>query len=130
MNTLFTFRVWYFLLAILLLVIEILIALYIHDQVIRPYLGDLLVVIMIYCFFRAFLVVGKIQLGLAVFLFACLVETLQYFNVVERIGAGDSRLLKIIIGNAFEWMDILMYALGIAVVMILDNTRIASASRP
>jgi uncharacterized membrane protein len=41
----FRFHKTYFLLAVLLFVIELLIALYLHDRFIRPHVGDFLVVI-------------------------------------------------------------------------------------
>lgn len=44
----------YFLLASGLLAAEVLIALYAHDRVIRPYAGDLLATIFLYCLVRSF----------------------------------------------------------------------------
>jgi uncharacterized membrane protein YfcA len=49
------FNKTYFALAMLIFGIEILIAKFAHDQIIRPYIGDLLVVILIYCFVKSFL---------------------------------------------------------------------------
>ncbi|MCW5910752.1 MAG: DUF2809 domain-containing protein [Cyclobacteriaceae bacterium] len=34
---------------------EVLIALFVHDSFIRPYVGDVLVVILIYCFVKSFI---------------------------------------------------------------------------
>ena len=48
------FNKTYFLLALLLLLAEVLIALYLHDALIRPYGGDFLVVILLYCFVKSF----------------------------------------------------------------------------
>ncbi len=52
---LLTFRPVYFTLTVILLVVEILIAVYVHDRFIRPYFGDVLVVILVYCFLKTFL---------------------------------------------------------------------------
>jgi hypothetical protein len=38
----FTFNLSYFLLALLLFVAEVLIDIYVHDRIIRPYIGDTL----------------------------------------------------------------------------------------
>ncbi len=54
MKTIVTFNIRYFLLFIALLIIEILIALYVHDEIVRPYIGDVLVSILVYCFVKAF----------------------------------------------------------------------------
>ena len=49
-----TFKPGFLVIAFILFVIEVLIALYVRDSIIRPYVGDFLVVIMLYCFVRAF----------------------------------------------------------------------------
>ena len=46
----------------MLMAVETLIALYVHDKVIRPYVGDLLVVLVVYCFVRIFVPV-KVRRG-------------------------------------------------------------------
>ena len=43
------FRPIYFYWTIVLFFVEVLIALFVHDGIIRPFLGDVLVVILIYC---------------------------------------------------------------------------------
>ena len=47
-------RILYTIATIILLVIEVLIALFVHDSIIRPYVGDVLVVVVIYTFVRIF----------------------------------------------------------------------------
>ena len=74
----------YFFLALLLLLIEIFIAIFIHDQFIRPYVGDFLVVILMYCFIKSFLNTPVIATAIGVLLFAYAVETVQYFNLAKQ----------------------------------------------
>ncbi|MBB5638747.1 glucan phosphoethanolaminetransferase (alkaline phosphatase superfamily) [Pedobacter cryoconitis] len=50
----FRFNKYYFGFTLLLLSIEILIARYAHDQIIRPYAGDFLIVIFLYCLVMSF----------------------------------------------------------------------------
>jgi len=114
-------RLKYGLLALLLFGIEILIALYLHDRIIRPYIGDLLVVILIYCFVKALVNAPVFPTALGVLLFAYAVETLQYFHVVELLGLGHSKLARVIIGSSFEWMDMLAYTLGIGLVLSIET---------
>ena len=45
-------RILFGIATIILLVVEVLIALFVHDSIIRPYLGDVLVVVVIYTFAR------------------------------------------------------------------------------
>ncbi|ATL46048.1 hypothetical protein COR50_02095 [Chitinophaga caeni] len=100
-------------LTILLFIIEVIIAVYIHDDFIRPYFGDFLVVMLIYCFLATFVKI-PVWLGSAcVLVFAYLVELAQYFNLVKLLGLQHSRMANIVIGNHFEWIDILCYTLGV-----------------
>lgn len=66
-------RICYAAVFILLLFVEIMIALYVHDSFVRPYLGDVLAVVVVYCFIRIFITgrVGVLPLG--VFFFAACV---------------------------------------------------------
>ncbi len=119
----FTFQKKYIILTILLLITEILIALYVHDKIIRPYIGDFLVVILIYCFIRSFFKFKILNVALEVLLFAYLVEILQYFNFVEIIGLQNSMVAVIIIGNSFAWADIIAYSMGIICVIMLEKIK-------
>ena len=72
-----------------ILIIEILIALFVRDSFIRPYGGDILVTILICCFVRMIFMEKIPLLPLWVFLFAVTVEVLQYFDIVSILGLGD-----------------------------------------
>lgn len=116
-----TFRNSYFILTVMLFAVEVLIALFLHDGFIRPYVGDFLVVILLYCFFRTFLKASVFNLGLVVLVISYAVETLQYFKIVKLLGLQKSKLANIVIGNSFEWFDLVAYTLGIAVVLVIEN---------
>lgn len=124
-----TFRVSYFILMLLLLVIEICIALFLHDPIIRPYIGDLLVVGLIYCFVRAFFNIPIIQTAILVLLFSFVVEGLQYYNIVEILGLQNNKMARTIIGTSFAWMDIYMYIIGIILVLVLEYWKDAKQFR-
>lgn len=111
----------YFGLTILLFCIEVLIALYVHDQIVRPYIGDVLVVILIYCFIRSFLNTKVFITAVFVLLFAFGVETLQYLNVVAKLGLQSNTIARIVIGTSFEWIDLLSYISGIIIVLITEK---------
>lgn len=110
----------YFGLAVLLFAIEVLIALFVHDSIIRPYVGDLLVVILLYCMVKSFLNISIWKAATSVLAFSFLIETLQYFHFVRMIGLQHSKLASIIMGNSFHWIDLVAYTLGIAVVLFLE----------
>lgn len=111
----------YFLLTLLLFITEVCIALFVHDNFVRPYIGDVLVVILIYCFVKSFLKVSVTKAAIAVLLFAFTVETLQYLAIVEKLGLENNKIAKTVIGTSFSWEDILAYIIGIVMVMVSER---------
>lgn len=116
-----TFNKNYFSITILVFIIEVVIALYVHDNFIRPYVGDVLVVILIYCFLKSFIKLSFTTAALAVLLFAFTIEFLQYLNIVEKLGLEKSKIARTVIGTSFSWMDLITYLMGIAVVIVVEK---------
>lgn len=117
----FRFSPRFLLYTILFFIIEVLIALYVHDDFIRPYVGDYLVVMLIYCAVRTFIKADTLRIAIGVLLFAYLVEVLQYFRIVDRLGLSGNQLAKTVIGYGFEWLDILAYTLGVITIILADR---------
>ena len=115
------FNKHYFGVAILIFLLEVLIALYVHDDFIRPYLGDVLVVMLIYCFIKAFLRLPVPTVAVFVLVFSFTIEFLQYLNVVEMLGLEKSRVARIVIGTSFSWLDLIMYAVGVGAIVIIEK---------
>jgi hypothetical protein len=113
----------YFIAAVILFVVEVLIALYVHDQIVRPYIGDFLVVILLYCFVSAFINADTIKVAVGVIIFAYLIEFLQYLDLIAFLGLQKSRLANVVLGNYFEWIDIVAYTLGIVAVISFESIR-------
>lgn len=105
---------------LVIFIIEIVIGIYVRDSFVRPYLGDALVVVLIYCFIRIFIPRGVPQLPLYVFAFACLIEFLQYFQLADLLGITN-RFMRIVLGSTFDWSDILSYAAGCLFVWLGDG---------
>ncbi|MCH5714699.1 ribosomal maturation YjgA family protein [Niabella hibiscisoli] len=122
----FTFKKSYFILFILLFIIEILIALYVHDNFVRPYIGDVLVVILIYCFAKSFIRLPVLPVAIGVLIFSFIVEILQYCNIVDRLGLGHSRLARTVIGTSFAWEDIFAYIAGFIIVLVAERKKISN----
>jgi hypothetical protein len=115
-------RIIYLSATIIFFVIEVLIALFINDKFIRPFVGDILVVILIYCFVRIFMPSGIRLLPLFIFLFACIIEFLQYLNFIEIIGLSDNVVARVVIGTSFDWRDILCYGIGCLMMEIVQRS--------
>ena len=116
-------RILYAVATLLLLLIEVIIALYVHDDFIRPYVGDILVVIVIYTFIRIIIPEKCKLIPLYIFIFATGVELLQLANIVEILGVADNKFLKILIGSVFDIKDIVCYAVGCVILCMYEWVR-------
>ena len=118
-------RLLYLVVTIILLLIEVCIALFVRDDFIRPYVGDVLVVIVIYSFIRIFIPEKVGLLPLYIFIFALSVEMFQYFDIVRILGLEHNRFLSILIGSVFDIKDIICYAVGCVILGIYERVRIS-----
>ena len=116
----FSFQKRYFTLFVLLFLTEVLIALYVHDKFVRPYVGDFLVVMVLYCGAKSFIKGYEIPVAVGVLLFAYFIEFLQYLNFVKWIGLQHSKIANVIIGNYFTWVDIIAYTLGVITIILIE----------
>ena len=109
----FKFSAKYLLLTILIFLVEVLIATVLKDNFfIRAYLGDVIVVMLLYTFVKSFLIIDETKLILGILVFSCLIEFAQYFKIADKLGFREGSLMYIVIGNSFSWIDILCYAVG------------------
>ncbi len=113
-------RLLYLAAFLLLTAVEVLIALFVRDAFIRPYGGDILVVIVLYCFVRLFVPEGARWLPAAIFLLAVAVEGLQAVHFVDLIGLGGIPFFRILLGTSFSWWDIACYAAGCALLYVYE----------
>lgn len=123
-----TFNKRYFALTILLFVVEVLIALFVRDRFVRPYVGDVLVVMLIYCFVKTFMNLPITSVAMFVLVFAFTIEFFQYIHIVERLGLEKSALARTVIGTSFAWADIVAYIAGFVLIVITETYREKNAS--
>ena len=113
-------RIIYGALFVIILIIEVIIALFVRDNFIRPYIGDMLVTILI-CAFARFFIPEKIKLlPLMVFAFSLLVEIGQYFDFVKFLGLDDNVFISTLLGRTFSIADLICYAMGCIVFAVVD----------
>ncbi len=103
-----------------ILAAEILIALFVHDGFVRPYLGDVLAVMCVYFFARIFLTQKPRYLSPFVTAFAFAVELLQLTPLSDLLGKGS--VLSIIVGGTFDVKDLICYLAGGAICLVLEFT--------
>lgn len=116
----FRFDKKYFLFFLGLLIVEILIALFVENPMIRGSVGDVLVVILIYCFIQAFFQINKKKTIIGVGIFALLVEISQAFHLVEKLNLQDNKFFSTVLGTTFDLNDVWAYLAGCAVVWMLE----------
>ena len=113
----------------ILFVTEIFIALFVKDKIIRPFIGDILVVILMYTFISTILNKPLKGLPIYLFLFAVVVEITQYFHLVDRLGLGNNKLMATIMGTSFDVRDILCYFIGTVLLIIWEKIYISKTNK-
>jgi hypothetical protein len=110
------------LIATLIFIVEILIATKFKNIFfVRAYLGDVFVVMLIYYFIKAFFDFNSPKLIIGIFIFSCLIEFAQYFHFGELMGFKDNRIMMIVLGNSFSWLDILCYFVGCVILFLITK---------
>ena len=110
-----------FLIFLAIFLIEVIIALFINDSFIRPYGGDILVVMLMYYFIKSFIETKPLYIIIGVVLFAYLVEVGQYFRLVEILNMQDNKVMCVVIGSSFSWWDIVCYTVGGLICYFIDR---------
>lgn len=112
----------FFLLFLILFGLETFIALYIHDQLVRPFLGDFLVIILVFSLFGTFTQGSVTALTLSALTFCYLVEYGQYHHILHQFELDQYRWLRIAFGTSFDMRDLLAYTLGAVAILSWANT--------
>ena len=102
-------RIAYLLVFLGLLLVEICIALFVHDDFIRPYVGDVLVTVLLCCLSRA--VLPKLHPALPVFGISLTAELWQWLGLTQKLGL-EGTVLGVILGTTADWKDIMCYGMG------------------
>lgn len=113
-------RITYFICFFVLLAVEIGIALLVHDRFIRPYVGDMLVTVLLCCLVRSVFPNRPKLLAVYIFAFSVAVECLQLADIVSIFHIKNSAL-RVILGSTFDWKDILCYLLGCIVFFFAET---------
>jgi len=107
-------------LVVLLFAIEAGIAMFLHDAIVRPYVGDVLVVALIYCVVRSLTDMRILVATSGTLAFSFIIEFLQSQNLVVRLGLEKSAIARAVLGTSFSWKDMAMYVLGAVLVIAVE----------
>jgi len=106
-----------------LLVVEILIGRFAHDRFVRPYGGDFLATIFLYCLLRSVWPAPARRVALAALLVSYTIEAAQLAHLLHWLGWQHVRVARLVLGSAFSWGDVLAYTLGAAAVLAVEWRR-------
>ena len=115
-----TIRPAYATAAVALLTVEIAIALFVHDAVVRPFIGDGLAVMLVYCALRA---VTPLAMWVAVagaLATAFAIEFGQLVGVLDLLGLRANRLAAVLLGTGFDPVDFIAYTAGASGVVAAE----------
>jgi len=118
-----TFRAPYALTALIVFAVEILIALFVHDQMIRPYIGDSLAVILLYLGLRAVTPLRVLPAVLVALTIAFAIEFSQMFHLIDGLGLRGNHIAGFILGGYFDVEDLGCYTAGALAGLIVESLR-------
>ncbi len=97
--------------------IEVLIALFVRDAFVRPYLGDVLAVVCVYLLARTIFIERPRYMSVLMTAFAFAVELVQLTPLSEILPSP----LSVIVGGTFDFKDLLCYLVGGALCFLADK---------
>ncbi|TXR51893.1 DUF2809 domain-containing protein [Reinekea thalattae] len=116
----FHFNARAFVISVLLFAALVVIAVYVTDDIVRPFLGDVLVVVWLYFVMRSVLNYSKNIIISGVLIFAYAVEFAQYFQLLSWLGLDHIYWLRIVLGATFDIKDLLAYSVGAVMLFLLN----------
>lgn len=117
------FKLRYFIGFLAILTIEVAIAVFIKTGFVRHTFGDILAVILVYCFLRSIINISLMHAAVFSLCIAFMIEFTQRINLLKALGLGDNALAKIVLGNTFEPMDLIAYTIGFLVIIMIETLK-------
>lgn len=113
----------YFWIFLLLLVTETVIAVFHLHKFIRGFIGDVLVIPLLFYFGKWTTRFSVKRILLLVILIAFCIEFLQWFNFASKLGIENS-VIYILLGDTFDPWDLAAYVIGGLTVIFLERFRV------
>ena len=117
------FRLEYAFATAILFGIELAIALFLNDPLIRPHVGDALAVILVYLALRTILPWKPLPAALTALGVAFAIELGQLFHIRDLLGLPDSKLVRFTLGGVFDAKDLVFYTAGAMLALIVETAR-------
>jgi len=106
---------------------EAFIALALHDDFVRPYVGDTLAVVLLYVAQLSVLELRRSSAALGALAVACVVELGQCVHIVDRLGLADVAVARVVLGTFGDLHDVVAYTAALPLIALAE--RVAAAPR-
>jgi hypothetical protein len=108
----------------------VLIALFVRDTLVRPYLGDTLAVALVYCGLRAVLPLRPGPAAVLAFAVAAAIEFGQYVDVLDMLGLRSNPIARVVLGTGFDPRDFIAYLAGALLAFGVEHLRARRPAAP
>jgi len=120
----FQFNVKYFSINLFLLAALIVIAVFVKELFLQSYISDVLIIFWFFFLLKSFLKVANYELAHYALLFAFVLEIAQFYQVIELLELQDNKIAQMALGSAFDWFDLLAFAVGWLVILVIESNRL------
>ena len=110
----------YFSAFLILLLMEFTIAYFHFNPFIRGFLGDVLVMLLLYSFLKIFIKNNVFNIAISVLGFAFLVELLQFLKLSEILKI-KSKIILTVLGSVFDGSDLVAYFIGFLLILLIEK---------
>lgn len=110
----------YFSAFLFLLLTECTIAHFHFNPFIRGFLGDVLVMLLLYSFLKIFIKNNEFPIAISVLGLAFLVELLQFLKLSEILKI-KSKIMLIVLGSVFDVWDLAAYVIGFLLILLFER---------
>lgn len=114
------FRLAYAFAALAIFGVEVLIALFVRDGFVRPYVGDMLAVALVYAGLRAATPLRLLPALRAALVIAFGIEFAQLFDLLGALGLGGNQVARIVLGGVYDPMDLAAYVVGSVLIVAVE----------
>jgi hypothetical protein len=91
------------------------------NQFIRGFIGDTIVILLVYFFIKIFSDFHALKLTLFTLAIAFTTESLQYLRLASYLGLEHNPLAVLIFGSVFDPYDLVAYTIGAVLVYFIDT---------
>ena len=109
---------------ILYILCILIVVLFSSNGFIRGFLGDTVIVILLYSLMQSIKDFDSLLLSVGITLFAYTIEITQYFKIIPLLGFQENFFTRIVFGSVFDPLDLIAYTIGGLLAYFLDKNMI------